>query len=409
LSIFFKGEKKMKKYSLIQKQTARVFPVLFNIGMMLVLLIGSAAFPNDVRAASTITVNSTADATIPISGDGLCTLREAITNANNDNAATFGDCIAGSGNDTIVFASSLGTATITLTSTMPEILGGTMIDGDNRITLSGNDSVQVLYVTVTGSLTLQNISVTHGHAGSGGGLINDVGGTVNIFHSVFSYNSATNTGGGAVNGGTMTITHSTFSYNSATNDGGGIINGGTLTIANSTFANNTAKYGGAIYNNSGTATILNSTFSDNSATILGGGVTTQNGGGTNPTTTIRNTIFANSVAGGDCWNVSSGTLIGGNNIIETTTTCTSIATITSDPDLGSLTTSSPAYFPLNSGSPAIDAGDNAICNAAPVNKSSQNGATRPINGDAVVGAICDIGAYEFDPLPYKLFLPLLLR
>jgi hypothetical protein len=51
----------MKKYLLIQKQMARVFPVLFNIGMMLVLLIGNAVFPNNVRAASTITVNSTAD------------------------------------------------------------------------------------------------------------------------------------------------------------------------------------------------------------------------------------------------------------------------------------------------------------------------------------------------------------
>jgi hypothetical protein len=32
--------------------------------------------------------------------------------------------------------------------------------------------------------------------------------------------------------------------------------------------------------------------------------------------------------------------------------------------------------------------------------------TRPIDGDAVVGAICDIGAYEFGN---QLFLPLILR
>jgi len=68
--------------------------------------------------------------------------------------------------------------------------------------------------------------------------------------------------------------------------------------------------------------------------------------------------------------------------------------------LGSLT-GSPAYFPLNAGSPAIDAGDDAICTAAPVSNTSQNGLTRP------QGAHCDIGSFELKI--YTLFLPLLLR
>src|SRR2546421_3120029 len=45
-----------------------------------------------------ITVNSTADT---LANDGQCTLREAIINANDD-AATWSDCAAGSGTDTIV-------------------------------------------------------------------------------------------------------------------------------------------------------------------------------------------------------------------------------------------------------------------------------------------------------------------
>jgi hypothetical protein len=49
---------------------------------------------------------------------------------------------------------------------------------------------------------------------------------------------------------------------------------------------------------------------------------------------------------------------------------------------------SPAYFPLNAGSPAINAGDDAICAAAPVSNVSQNGLTRP------QGTHCDIGSYE---------------
>jgi hypothetical protein len=49
---------------------------------------------------------------------------------------------------------------------------------------------------------------------------------------------------------------------------------------------------------------------------------------------------------------------------------------------------SPAYFPLNPGSPALDAGDDSACITAPVNRESQNGLTRP------QGARCDIGSYE---------------
>ena len=254
------------------------------------------------RAASIITVNSTLD---NITIDGACTLREAITNANAGSSdTTGGDCVASSGGaDTIIFAPSLGTTTITLASTLPVITDGAglTMDGENRISISGNDSVQVLYVGVAGLLTLQNIIITHGSAIQGGGLNSD--GTLTITHSAFLNNSSTGSGGGVFNGGTATITNSAFSNNSATGDGGGVWNGGTLTIANSAFSNNNATGGGGVINSSGTATILNSTFSGNSATYNGGGVFTWNGSGSPPTTTIRNTILANSAAGyDDCYN-----------------------------------------------------------------------------------------------------------
>lgn len=56
----------------------------------------------DVRAAATITVNSTSDSS---ANDGVCTLREAITAANSDIASGLaaGECVAGSGADTIEF------------------------------------------------------------------------------------------------------------------------------------------------------------------------------------------------------------------------------------------------------------------------------------------------------------------
>ncbi len=363
-------------------QKARTPQVSLNLVMILALLIVSAAFPTRVRADSTIMVNTIADTAI--AGDGFCTLREAITNANGENEYTSGDCVTGSGVDTIKFDISLGTATITLASALPLIndVNGLIIDGEDRITVSGNDSVPVFNAN-SGPLTLQYINVTHGYNSStgGGGLYNG-GGTVIITHSTFSSNNATASGGGVLNElGTITITHSAFSNNSsgngggvanmgtmtitdsaflnnnATADGGGVINGtsGALTITNSTFSNNSANYGGGLMNNSGNATIINSTFSGNTATGNGGAIGTYKGATPVPETTIYNSILANSAAFEDCWNQGAGfaVLIGGNNIIETTSNCSSIATLTSDPDLGALT-GSPAYFPLNSGSPAID-------------------------------------------------------
>ena len=138
---------------------------IFSVLLVIVTLIGSAAFRFDARVASTITVNSTADNT---THDGSCTLREAITNANADLDTTSGDCSAGSGTDTIVFASNLGTATITLVSTLPDIgdADGLTIDGSNHITVNGNDSVRVLKAVAP--QTLQNISISHGNAGDRG-------------------------------------------------------------------------------------------------------------------------------------------------------------------------------------------------------------------------------------------------
>jgi hypothetical protein len=45
------------------------------------------------------------------------------------------------------------------------------------------------------------------------------------------------------------------------------------------------------------------------------------------------------------------------------------------------------------GSPAIDAADNAICAAAPVNNLDQRGQVRPADGDVDGTVVCDIGAY----------------
>jgi len=54
---------------------------------------------------------------------------------------------------------------------------------------------------------------------------------------------------------------------------------------------------------------------------------------------------------------------------------------------------------LSASSPALDAGDDATCEA-----TDQRGVSRP------QGSHCDIGAFELEPaFPYSLYLPLIMR
>ena len=225
-------------------------------------------------------------------------------------------------------------------------------------------------------------------SGEGGGIYNLNNAALTVTNSTLSGNSATY-GGGIYNKGTlMTVTNSTLSGNSATY-GGGIFNEGTLTtLSNSTLSGNSATggIGGGIYNtNNAALNVTNSTLSGNSAASRGSGIYRYNS-----TVTLKNTIVANDPSN-NCHNFVTD---GGNNL-DSGATCgfTINALNSTDPKLGPLS-GSPAYFPLQSDSPAIDAGDNVVCATAPVNNQSQNGVTRPQDGDGNGTAICDIGSYE---------------
>ena len=76
--------------------------------LVLAMVLCSLAWPGGAGAA-TIVVNSLADTVV--SGDGVCTLREAILNAERDNHSGATDCAGGNGTDTITFSLS-GTITI---------------------------------------------------------------------------------------------------------------------------------------------------------------------------------------------------------------------------------------------------------------------------------------------------------
>ena len=198
-------------------------PCKYKILAVLCTLSGTPAWANN------ITVNNLADITFP--GDGKCSLREAITNANNDSDATTGDCPAGVGVDTITF--SVG-GTILLSNNLSiSDTAGLTLDGVGRsVILSGNNAVRVMLVNPGAVLTVKNLTVANGSDPSIGAGIYNQSGILTIVNSTFSGNGVSGRagGGGIANSGSLTIVNSTFSGNRGSGAGGGIYNqfGGSL-------------------------------------------------------------------------------------------------------------------------------------------------------------------------------------
>ena len=140
--------------------------------------------------------------------------------------------------------------------------------------------------------TVNDVGITDGSAYNGGGIYN--GGTLILYGSTVSGNSASYEGGGIYNPGQATVEASTISNNTATYAGGGASNGGTTTFENSTVSNNVANtYGGGIIDAGGTVTVEDSTISTNTAEDDGGGIY-NNGAGAS--VTVENSTIANNQA-----------------------------------------------------------------------------------------------------------------
>jgi hypothetical protein len=247
------------------------------LGALVVLLAGASV----ASAAQTLTVNTTADDTATGVGGcttgGSCTLREAVAQANLDNA---GDTIiVPSG--TYAVSSATGFGAITLSGDMT-IQGagpaGTIIDGGAATSLFSLSSPAA--VTMTG-VTLQN-----GASGDrGGGVFINVGAALTISDAVLTGNTMVNGGGAVEDRGTLIVRDSTFTNNGNPSGGrGGAIEVGDFgggaaaaTINDSTFSGNHAVSGAGIeiQNNTQTAsnvvvTITGSTFTGNTATSVSG-------------------------------------------------------------------------------------------------------------------------------------------
>jgi hypothetical protein len=324
--------------------------------------------------------------------------------------------------------------------------GGTLIIADSTISgnVAGFGSGGGGLLNESGTVTISNSAISGNgtlYAGNGGGIINK--GTLTISTSRISGNATftfgSSQGGGIVNEGMLTITDSAVSENRANGDsagggshttGGGIVNSGILFITRSTISGNRAGSGGGIANSlAGTLTISNSTISGNVAAGgcfrafcspgAGGGISGGNvaiasstisansasgsGGGLSGTATLANSILAANTAavGPDC----SGSLSpAAPNLVGDPAGCTipGRPPLTGDARLGPLQdnggpTDTHALLP---DSPAIDAGDPNGCTDPDGNPLTidQRGHPRPVDGDGDGAAVCDLGAFELDPL-----------
>jgi hypothetical protein len=255
-----------------------------------------------------------------VNADGLCSLIEAIVNANDD-AQTHADCPAGSGADEIVLQAA-GVHTLRkVDNTTYGVTGLPVIT--STITITGNPGARIrrkltapgfriFAVGNSGDLTLDNVAVSGGRKSSinGGGVYN-LGVVAITNNSTISGNRA-RYGGGVYNSyGELTITDSTVTGNKAGSGGGVHTYNGTLTINNSTISNNTVTTGlgyadgGGVFSKavhdtySYPTSIVGSAITGNRARF-GGGVYALNTGYQSPVTIDGGTISLNnaSLSGG---------------------------------------------------------------------------------------------------------------
>lgn len=261
--------------------------------------------------------------------------------------------VQSSGGGTVTF--NIGNAIIILTQGMlPAITTNTTINGGGVVAISGANATPILTINNGGTLTLKNITITHGFASEDGGAVRNFGtlnannckftenqteapysggailslGLLNLTNCEFARNKAGNGGaiyprfpaavtkiagcnfhenvaisptdgwGGAIllwDGTQVTITGSIFSANSARSDGGAIYVHGesSLTINTTQLSANAATNGGAIQKRGGSpATLTNVTMSGNTG-VTGGALALQGAGTSN---FLQNVTFSGNQA-----------------------------------------------------------------------------------------------------------------
>ena len=367
------------------RREARTRLVVLGLALVAAMAIlgATTALVRSAAAAPPFTVNSTLDEHDANLGDGncvstpsgVCTLRAAIEQVNQ-----LGGGVINVPANVYDLSAAFGDIDITATPGPADIRGAGA--GKTIIDATGARAFEI----ASGAFAkIEKVTIRNGRGGAS---------TVVPGHLH---------GGGIHNHGKLELRRSTLKNNDVsaspgTPNGGGITNAtnGSLLMENVTVTDNgggnTALGGGLedIAFAPNRAVLLNVTISNNSATT-GGGLSA----GTN-TPKLKNTIVANNT-GGNCTPNASGGVEGadGSHNLDSGNTCAFTATgdkVNTNPMLGAVDADDTR--PLAAGSPAVDAGDTTAGNCP---ATDERGVTRPQDGDATPGALCDMGAYELLP------------
>jgi len=218
-------------------------------------------------------------------------------------------------------------------------------------------------------------------------------------------------GGAIYNTEALTVTRSAFLFNVATDNGGALVNdrGAQANLYNVTFAGNGAPNGdgGALWNGNThnnnletKARIYNVTFSDNLAASAGAVYNEIDG---DNLVEIGNSILNQGVSA--VANCNTGLQSAGHNI-DSGVSCALVGNAdqsNTNPLLEGLGFNGGPIFSLlsiklQSGCPALEAGDADFCAMKAVSNQDQRGEKRPQDGDGDESGGCDIGAVENDGL-----------
>jgi len=265
---------------------------------------------------------------------------------------------------------------------------GTMVMTGGSIV--GNAGTGISVTNSLGGTTLINVNISNNVVFGGGGGVG-ASGAVTLINCLISNNS-TVVGGGGINieGANLLAVNTTISGNTTTQNGGGIrqANNGVIHLVNATITNNRSdsnnsggERGGGIDNSFGTVFLANTIVASNYR-------------GASPSTTADdiNGVVDSSSAFNLIGTGGSGGLTNGVNNNQVGVGDAKLAPLTNN---GGLTMT----HALLSGSPAIDAGNNAAVTNPPFMGppfTDQRGGSfnRIADGDGNSTAIVDIGAYE---------------
>ena len=280
----------IRDHHLLRTGTQRLLSLpisgLFVRGLLTLLFVAVFATFAAPAQAATITVSGFGDT---LTNNGVCTIREAIINANND-AATWMDCAAGSGTDTIVLPA--GTITLSIPNSPSSFsaeelsvtgdlditssmiingnMTGTVIDGGaiDRI-FDINPDTDLNPGTPSITVAINSLTITNGYQNDVGAVRVQPNATVTMDGCTVSNSTswANDAGGiGILSGGTLTMTNCTVSGNHALLLAGGIKNEGTTTLISCLVTNSTSSFTNLITGvlNSGTMTLGNTIIAGNS-------------------------------------------------------------------------------------------------------------------------------------------------